>query len=122
MTTHTGLGSPTSPQGALQRLYEFADEANLSRGKHNIYFGGELDRLEMNGNWTIWNSGQFTFNGQNTSNHNAKKLVGGSDLADLLLGFPSSAEEERESPSPISGSGMCCPISRMIGESPTGSR
>ena len=27
-----------------------------------------------------------------TFDHNAKKLVGGSDLADLLLGFPSSAE------------------------------
>ncbi len=87
LTTHTGLGSPTSPQGALQRLYEFSDEVNLIRGKHNIYFGGELDKLDMNGNWTIWNSGQFTFNGQNTSNHNAKKLAGGSDLADLLLGF-----------------------------------
>ena len=92
LTTHTGLGSPTSPQGTEQKLYEFADEANLIRGKHNIYFGGELDKLDMNPNWTIWNSGQFTFNGQNTSNHNAKKLVGGSDLADLLLGFPSSAE------------------------------
>jgi hypothetical protein len=92
LTTHTGLGSPTSPQGTEQKLYEFADEANLIRGKHNIYFGGELDKLDMNPNWTIWNSGQFIFNGQNTSNHNAKKLVGGSDLADLLLGFPSSAE------------------------------
>jgi outer membrane receptor protein involved in Fe transport len=92
LTTHTGLGSPTSPQGALQKLYEFADEVNIVHGRHNIYFGGELDKLDMDGNWTIWNSGQFTFNGQFTSNHNASHLAGGSDLADLLLGFPSSTE------------------------------
>jgi outer membrane receptor protein involved in Fe transport len=91
LTTHTGLGSATSPQGALQRLYEFSDEVNLIRGKHNFYFGGELDKLDMNGNWTIWNSGQFTFNGQYTSNH-AAHPAGGSDIADLLLGFPSAAE------------------------------
>jgi Carboxypeptidase regulatory-like domain/TonB dependent receptor len=92
LTTHSGLGSPTSPQGALQNLYEFADEVNLIHGKHNIFFGGELDKMDMHGNWTIWNSGQFTFNGQFTSNHNASHLSGGSDLADFLLGYPSSAE------------------------------
>jgi outer membrane receptor protein involved in Fe transport len=92
LTTHTALGNPNSPQGTLQGLYEFSDEVNLVRGKHNIYFGGELDKLSMDGNWTIWNSGQFTFNGQYTSNHNSAHLTGGSDLADFLLGFPSAAE------------------------------
>jgi outer membrane receptor protein involved in Fe transport len=92
LTTHTGLGSATSPQGALQKLYEFSDEVNLIHGKHSIFLGAELDKLDMDGNWTIWNSGQFTFNGQFTSNHNAGHLSGGSDIADLLLGFPSSAE------------------------------
>ena len=92
LIAHTSLGSPTSPQGALQNLYQFADEVNLTRGKHYIYVGGELDKLDMNGNWTIWNSGQYTFTGQYTSNHNVGHLGGGSDLADLLLGFPTSAE------------------------------
>jgi outer membrane receptor protein involved in Fe transport len=92
LTTHTGLGSPTSPQGAQQGLYEYSDEVNLILGKHDIYFGAELDKLDMNGNWTIWNSGQFTFNGQYTSNHNSAHLAGGSDFADFLLGFPSAAE------------------------------
>ncbi len=91
-STSTSLGSPTSPQGALQNLYQFADELNLTRGKHYIYIGGDLDKLEMNGNWTIWNSGQYTFSGQYTSNHNSAKLAGGSDVADMLLGFPTSAE------------------------------
>jgi hypothetical protein len=91
LTTHTGLGSATSPQGANQKLYEFSDEANLVLGKHSIFWGAELDKLDMDGNWTIWNSGQFTFNGQFTSNHAAHPF-GGSDIADLLLGYPSSAE------------------------------
>ena len=91
MSSHTGLGNAASPQGALQRLFEFADEADLIRGKHAIYIGGELDKLELNGYWGIWNNGQYTFNGQFTSNHGTT-LSGGSDIADLLLGFPSAAE------------------------------
>jgi hypothetical protein len=90
-SSHTGLGNAASPQGALQRLFEFADEVDMVLGKHSLYFGGTLDRLTLNGSWGIWNNGQFTFNGQYTSNH-AAKLSGGSDIADLLLGFPSVAE------------------------------
>jgi Carboxypeptidase regulatory-like domain/TonB dependent receptor len=91
LTSHTGLGNAASPQGALQRLFEFSDEIDLVRGKHEIYIGGELDRLSLNGYWGIWNNGQYTFNGQYTSNH-GKTLSGGSDIADMLLGFPSVAE------------------------------
>lgn len=91
MSSHTGLGNAASPQGALQRLFEVADELELVHGKHAIYIGGELDRLELNGYWGIWNNGQYTFNGQFTSNHGTT-LSGGSDIADLLLGFPSVAE------------------------------
>lgn len=91
LNVHTSLGNPTSPQGALQRLYEFSDELSLTRGNHSISIGGELDKLDFNGNWTIWNNGQFSFNGQYTGNHQTHP-AGGSDLADLLLGFPSTAE------------------------------
>lgn len=92
LSTHSGLGNATSPQGAIQGLYEFADEADLIRGKHYIYVGGELDKLDFNGNWTVWNNGQYSFNGQYTSDHNTAKETGGSDIADLLLGFPFQAE------------------------------
>lgn len=91
LTTHTGLGNSTSPQGALQRLYEFTDEVDLIRGNHTIYIGGTLDRINFDGYWTLYNNGVYTFNGQYTSNH-ATHPTGGSDIADLLLGFPSSAE------------------------------
>jgi Carboxypeptidase regulatory-like domain len=91
LTSHSGLGNAASPQGALQRLFEWSDEVDLIRSKHQVYVGAELDRLTLNGYWGIWNNGQYTFNGQYTSNH-GKTLAGGSDIADMLLGFPSVAE------------------------------
>ena len=91
LPTHSGLGSATSPQGAIQDLYEYSDELDLVRGKHNFYVGGLLDKIDFNGNWTVWNGGQYTFTGQYTSNHGTHPS-GGSDIADLLLGFPTSAE------------------------------
>lgn len=91
LAPHSGLGSPTSPQGAIQNLFEFSDELDWVHGKHNIYVGGSLTKINFDGNWTIWNSGQYIFNGQFTSDH-AVHPKGGSDLADLLLGFPSRAE------------------------------
>jgi outer membrane receptor protein involved in Fe transport len=90
-TAHTGLGDPGSPQGALQRLFEFSDDVDITHGKHSIYAGIVLDKLDFNGSWGIWNNGQYTFNGQFTSDH-ATHPSGGSDLADMLLGFPSTAE------------------------------
>ena len=90
-TAHTGLGDPGSPQGALQRLFEFSDDVDITHGKHYIYAGIVLDKLDFNGNWGIWNNGQYTFDGQFTSNH-ATHPLGGSDVADMLLGLPSAAE------------------------------
>jgi hypothetical protein len=91
LTTHTGLGNAASPQGASQNLYQFSDEVSIVHGKHSLYVGGELDRLQMDGNWTLDNNGAYSFSGEYTSNHNTGKLGGGSDIADLLLGFPASA-------------------------------
>ena len=91
LPTHTGLGNGASPQGAQQNLYQFSDEVSILHGKHYFYIGGELEQLQMDGNWTVNNNGSFTFSGQYTSNHVTGKLAGGSDIADLLLGFPTSA-------------------------------
>lgn len=91
LSAHTGLGNSASPQGALQNLYQLSDEINLTRGKHYIYAGIGVDDLHMKGNWVFSNNGSYNFNGQFTSNHATAKLVGGSDLADFLLGYPSSA-------------------------------
>ncbi len=65
---------------------------NWTVGRHQIFFGAEVDRLQFNGTWLIYNGGRYTFDGQYTSNHltgTALKL--GPGLADFLLGYPSSA-------------------------------
>jgi hypothetical protein len=85
----SGMGNPYSPQGAYQDLYEFADEIDWTLGKHNLFIGVELDRLYMDQPWVLQQNGDYSFNGQFTSDHTAA-LNGGSDLADFLLGYPSS--------------------------------
>ena len=90
LSTHSGLGNSTSPDDAIQDLYQYDDELDWVRGKHTIYMGGELDKIDFNAGWTYTNNGLYSFTGQYTSNH-ATHPTGGSDLADLLLGFPTSA-------------------------------
>jgi hypothetical protein len=87
------LGNPYAPQGATQNLFQFADELDLTRGSHTIKAGAEVNRIQLNGNWTLYNSGLLTFNGQYTSNHAASSALftQGLGLADLALGFPNSA-------------------------------
>ncbi len=86
------LGNATNPQGGTQNLFQYADEINWTLGRHQIFMGVELDRIQFNGTWLIYNGGLYNFNGQFTSNHalgSAQKL--GPGLADFLLGYPSSA-------------------------------
>lgn len=88
-----GLGNPYAPQGAVQNLFQFADELDLTHGKHTIKAGVEVNRIQLNGNWTLYNSGLLTFNGQYTSNHAAASslFTQGLGLADFELGYPNSA-------------------------------
>lgn len=91
LPSHSGLGDAYAPQGAKQHLYEFADEADWTLGKHNLVIGGELDKIDFNGNWVIVQNGGYYFTGQYTSNHNITNQTGGADIADLLLGYPTYA-------------------------------
>jgi len=87
------LGYPQYPMGGRQNLYQLADELNWTIGRHQLFFGAEVNRLQFNGIWENYDGGGYTFNGQFTSNHGtgaALKL--GPGLADFMLGFPSVAE------------------------------
>lgn len=87
------LGTPYAPQGAHQNRFQFADELNFNMGIHRMYAGVEINRLQFNGNWTLWNAGQFGFNGIYTSNHEpGSDFLLGSGLADYMLGFPNFAQ------------------------------
>jgi hypothetical protein len=94
------LGSPTNPQGGTQNLFQFAGEVDWTVGRHQIFFGAEVDRLQFNGTWLLYNGGQYSFTGLYTSNHltgSSQKL--GPAMADLLLGYPSSASGGQGIPS-----------------------
>ena len=93
ITQCCSLGNPYAPQGAVQNLFQFADELDITHGAHTIKLGAEVNRIQMNGNWTLMNSGALGFNGQYTSNYafNSPAFVQGLGLADFLLGYPSSA-------------------------------
>src|SRR5947199_6530823 len=57
------LGSPTNPQGGTQNLFQYADEINWTLGHHQIYLGTEVDRLQFNGTWVLFNGGSYSFTG-----------------------------------------------------------
>jgi len=91
LTSYTTLGTATIPGGALQNLFQYSDEVTLTRGRHTFYLGAELDRIQFNADWTIYNNGAFGFTGQYTSDHTLK-LAGGNAVADMFLGFAQHAE------------------------------
>jgi len=89
-----GLGNPFAPQGAIQNRYQFADELDITIGKHRVSVGAEVDRVQFQGNWELVNSGFFTFNGQFTSSHDNPDPAGymsGLGSADFMLGLPNFA-------------------------------
>lgn len=91
LNSHSSLGNATAPDGAIQNLFQYADEVSWVRGRHTLVMGVELDRVQFNAAWTVYNNGLFRFNGQYTNNHQ-NKASGGSDIADFLLGYPYNAE------------------------------
>ncbi len=94
------LGSATNPQGGTQNLYQYADELNWSLGHHQVYAGLEVDRLQFNGTWVLFNGGSYSFTGLYSGNHltGARQQLG-PGLADLLLGYASSASGGQGVPS-----------------------
>ena len=92
LSNYASLGNPYAPQGAVQNLFQYADEVDIVKAKHTVKVGFEWNRIQINGNWVLYNSGLINFNGQFTSNHStaANGFVQGVSLADLELGYPSS--------------------------------
>ncbi len=96
----TSNGSPYTPQGAIANRFQYADELNMTFGKHVLYVGGEYVRTQYFGDWTINNNAQYAFNGVMTAQYTGLNSSGapiesttntGNGLADLLLGLPQSA-------------------------------
>jgi hypothetical protein len=91
ITNYDDVGYSYAPQGAIQNLFQFVDQVTWTVGKHVVYFGGDLMRIQFDGNWVIANNGGFDFNGTFTSQYTngAKSTTNsGNALADFLLGYP----------------------------------
>jgi hypothetical protein len=98
----SSYGSADTPQGAISNRFQFADELNMTFGKHMIYVGGEVVRTHFFGEWTINNNGQYAFDGTMTALYSLRPTTGaivesptytGNGLADLMLGYPHSESD-----------------------------
>ncbi len=65
-----------------------SDVVTLVRGKHIIKFGGEYDAGQVNGNFSGYSDGNFSFNGDSTRDPQGSS--NGVSYADFLLGDVSS--------------------------------
>ncbi len=98
-------GPSGSPLNAVQNMYEYSDEVNLTHGKHTVFLGGEFDWISYNAFWytgepngALSANGEYTYNGSSKSAwQNKGEWVLGSvtmpaanSLADYLLGDYSS--------------------------------
>ncbi len=107
------------PKGRTQNRFQYADEVNYQIGKHNIFFGGEFVRTQLNGNWTIQNNGYYTFNATMTAQYvsGTRKAIG-SGFADVLARLsPPQPPEPLERLSATSVNGRSTDTCRTIGSS-----
>ena len=59
---YASLGNPiTGPQNTYQNNFQFSDSVSWTRGRHNLKFGGELTRTQINLLFGIATNGFFVF-------------------------------------------------------------
>ena len=96
-----GARTPYNVNGDLfsvirDNTYSAADSLTWSRGKHSLKFGGEWNKSTDDFAWQQISAGNFNFSGVATSNPNLNtttgtaNVVGGSGIADFLLGETAS--------------------------------
>jgi outer membrane receptor protein involved in Fe transport len=75
----TGGGSQM-PGYFINNLYQLADDVDWMHGKHQLSFGINYMRMQLNYLSTFQSNGQFTFGGN----------LSGDNLGDFMLGWPSN--------------------------------
>jgi Carboxypeptidase regulatory-like domain len=89
----TPLGdSLWTPEHAFENIFQVADTVTWVRNKHSFKFGIDFRRQQRNFFQLTASRGQFGFPGGYTSDLTTGD--GGSGLADLLLGIPSSSGQD----------------------------
>jgi hypothetical protein len=89
----SGIAGLSDAQAADNRNETNGVSANFTWNKlrHNVTFGGDLRRQEFNYLAEANPRGSFTFTGAATQGPASSAVVGGSDLADFLLGIPDAS-------------------------------
>ncbi|MDQ6701249.1 MAG: TonB-dependent receptor, partial [Acidobacteriota bacterium] len=92
----TNFGGLTDASPVLRRdqTSGVSEGVTLVRGRHNLSFGGEYRRMQLNSLTDANGRGTFSFSGLETSAFNAQGQPipnTGYDFADFLLGFPQSS-------------------------------
>jgi hypothetical protein len=93
LTLSSGLAGLSDAQSSFDRNQTSAFSYSMlwNRDKHNITFGGDFRRQEFNYLSQQNPRGTFTFTGAATQGTANGAAVGGSDLADFLLGIPDTS-------------------------------
>ena len=68
----------------------FSTSVSKYMGKHSLKMGFDYRRIKAAGNDSNDAAGNYSFNGIFTKSTNTSSGTGGADLADMLLGYPSS--------------------------------
>lgn len=94
-TNFSGLSDATPSLTRNQTLH-FSDSVFHSMSKHNLRFGGDVSRIQLNSLTNPDAEGSFSFTGYSTSDFTAQgaPITGtGYDFADFLLGLPQTTSE-----------------------------
>jgi hypothetical protein len=78
--------------------YQIADDVDIIRGRHQISFGFNLERVQANTISGYEQNGYFTFTGSRTS---ASKSGAGNPLADFVLGLPNDFQQTNATPNDL---------------------
>ncbi|MGO8792101.1 MAG: TonB-dependent receptor domain-containing protein [Terriglobia bacterium] len=81
--------SEQQPNFQVNQTIAFSDSSSWMHGKHNVHFGGDFRRVELNLLGETNSTGTYIFTGHFTQQPGTGGIAGsGSSLADLLLGLP----------------------------------
>jgi hypothetical protein len=73
-------GGSSMPGHFINNMYQFSDDVDIIRGKHQISFGANWMKMQLNYLSTFQSNGNFTFGGSTS----------GDNLVDFLYGMPSN--------------------------------
>lgn len=76
-------GGSTMPGHFINNLYQLADDIDVVRGRHQLSFGVNFMKMQLNYLSNAFTNGQFTFGG----------ATSGDNLADFLLGLPNNYQQ-----------------------------